>query len=42
MEQLYRQHILKEQPATPLIQIKGLKRPRTDQPQPSETPASIQ
>jgi uncharacterized radical SAM superfamily Fe-S cluster-containing enzyme len=36
MEKLYRQHILREQPAEPLIQIKGLKRSS------AETPASIQ
>jgi uncharacterized radical SAM superfamily Fe-S cluster-containing enzyme len=39
MEKLYRQHILREQPAEPLIQIKGLKRA---QPQQTQTPASIQ
>jgi uncharacterized radical SAM superfamily Fe-S cluster-containing enzyme len=30
MEQLYRQHILKETPAQPLIQIKGLKRSKAE------------
>ena len=35
MEKLYRQHILREQPAEPVIQIKGLKRTG------AETPASI-
>ena len=41
MEKLYRQHILREQPAEPVIQIKGLKRGQPKQPQPT-TPASIQ
>ncbi len=39
MEKLYRQHILREQPTEPVIQIKGLKR---GQPQQTQTPASIQ
>ncbi len=39
MEKLYRQHILREQPTEPVIQIKGLKR---GQPQQPTTPASIQ
>ena len=39
MEKLYRQHILREQPTEPVIQIKGLKR---GQPQKTSTPASIQ
>ena len=42
MEKLYRQHILHEQPAEPLIQIKGLKRAESKPPQKTETPASIQ
>ncbi len=41
MEKLYRQHILREQPAEPLIQIKGLKRLRSEQPG-TATSASIQ
>jgi hypothetical protein len=41
MEKLYRRHILREQPSEPLIQIKGLKRAPSKQPQ-TETPASIQ
>ena len=42
MEKLYRQHILREQPAEPLIQIKGLKRAESKPPQRPTTPASIQ
>jgi uncharacterized radical SAM superfamily Fe-S cluster-containing enzyme len=42
MEKLYRQHILREQPAEPLIQIKGLKRAQTGQPPQTESAASIQ
>jgi uncharacterized radical SAM superfamily Fe-S cluster-containing enzyme len=42
MEKLYRQHILHEKPAEPLIQIKGLKRAESKPPQKTETPASIQ
>ena len=30
MEALYRQHVLKEKPAAPVIQIQGLKRPKAD------------
>jgi hypothetical protein len=42
MEKLYRQHILREQPAEPLIQIKGLKRSQAGQPPQTESAASIQ
>ena len=42
MEKLYRQHILREQPSEPVIQIKGLKRPQPKRPQQTSTPASIQ
>jgi hypothetical protein len=38
MEQLYRQHILKEQPSKPLIQIQGLKKAGEK----TETPANVQ
>ncbi len=38
MEKLYRQHILREQPAEPLIQIKGLKRADSKPPQRPDTP----
>lgn len=39
MEQLYRQHILMEQPSTPLIQIKGLKTSKTEDTE-KQTPVS--
>jgi len=42
MEKLYRQHILREQPTEPVIQIKGLKRGQSKQPPQPTTPASIQ
>ena len=42
MEKLYRQHILREQPTEPVIQIKGLKRAQPKQRQQPTTPASIQ
>jgi uncharacterized radical SAM superfamily Fe-S cluster-containing enzyme len=41
MEKLYRRHVLREQPAEPLIQIEGLKRSRHGQPQ-TETQPTIQ
>ena len=31
MEQLYRQHVLKEAPGAPVIQIQGLKKARTEE-----------
>ena len=34
MERLYREHILKETPGTPVIQIQGLKKPSTKEEQP--------
>ena len=40
MERLYRQHVLKETPARPLIQIAGLTRPKAEQPE-AGTPANV-
>ncbi|HEY3382214.1 MAG TPA: radical SAM protein [Vicinamibacterales bacterium] len=40
MERLYREQILKEKPAEPLIQIAGLKRPKTEDEQ-AQTPANV-
>ncbi len=40
MEQLYRQHVLREPPARPLIQIAGLKRTHSEHAE-TETPASV-